>query len=353
MAFCAIPAGAAEMPGIDLPPGEQVLDLAWRNESTLVLLVQLAGGYALRKLEMASGNISVISVPKDFGYFKPSTESGAATEFLLSPRGNALAVIEPSAGPLLAPKLYAYIIDGDVLRSVNTRGIPGEFLVEHAAWDSAGEKLYLTTEPYLFPDQLNSIGVLELKTGEFQGSVIKDNIDLISDLICLPGQDMLAVRCMAYQGQYPAEPLVALVDLVHRTSHILHSRAGNLSMRALNSGSLLLFPRSSDKKSGSEYWLLEPGAVTLRRAQMALTGSAATLQTSTDGAWFGFLAPAAELTDKGDAKTMLLALQRAKDGKTVVTATATQAFRFAPSGKTVCALAANEPRLYFYQLPTD
>lgn len=341
------------MPGIDLPPQEKVLDLAWRNESTMVLLVQLSDGYALRKLELASGNISVIAVPKEFSYFKPDREGEPAPEFLLSPRANGLAVIEPSAGALDAPKLYVYAIDSDSLRAVNTHSIPSEFWVEHAAWDSAGEQLYLTTKPYLFPDQLNSIGVLELKTGAFQGSVIKDNIDLISDLICLPGQGTLAVRCKAYQGQYPTEELVALVDLTHRTSHILHSRAGKLAMRALNSGSLLLFPSEAEKKKGSEYWLLEPGAVTLRRAQMALSGSAATLQTSADGDWFGFLAPESELTGKGEAKNLLLALQRAKDGKTVVTATATQAFCFAPSGKTVCALAANEPRLYFYQLPAD
>ena len=351
VALAGIPARAAEMPGIDLPPGEQVLDLAWRNETTMVLLVQLNNGFALRKLEMASGNLAVISVPREFGYFKPNPQKGTALEFLLSARGNALAVIEPGNGALQAPKLYVYLIDGDTLRAVNTRSIPSEFWVNHAAWDGTGDKLYLTAEPYLFPDQLNSIGVLELKTGEFQGSVIKGNIDLISDLVCLPEQGMLAVRCQAYQGQYPAESLVALVDLAHRTSHILHSRATNLTMHALNSGSLLLFPSTSEKKSGSDYWLLEPGAVTLRRAQMALAGSATTLQTSADGEWFGFLAPAAELTDDGDAKTMLLALQRVKDGKTVVTATATKVFRFAPSGKTVCALAADEPRLYFYQLP--
>jgi hypothetical protein len=341
------------MPGVDLPPGEQVLDLAWRGESSLVILVQLAGGYALRKLEMGSGDISVISVPKEFSYFKPSSEGGASEEFMLSPRGNALAVIEPGAGALQAPRLYAYIIDGDAMRIANTRSVPSQFWVEHAAWDTGGDKLYLTAQPYLFPDQLNSIGVLELKTGAFQGAVIKDNIDLISDLICIPGQDALAVRCMAYQGQYPVEPLVALVDLTHRTSHILHSRAGNLAMRALNSGSLLLFAKGANKKSGSEYWLLEPGAVTLRRAQMALSDSATTLQTTTSGDWFGFLASEFELTNKGDTKKMLLALQRAKDSKTVVTATATQAFRFSPSGKTVCALAQNEPRLYFYQLPAD
>jgi hypothetical protein len=341
------------MPGVDLPPGEHVLDLAWRSESSLVMLVQLSGGYALRKLEIGSGDISVISVPKEFSYFKPSPAGGSADEFLLSPRGNALAVIDPGAGALEAPKLYAYTIDGDILSPANTRRIPNDFWVEHAAWDSTGDNLYLTTQPYLFPEQLNSIGVLDLKTGEFQGAVIKDNIDLISDLICLPGQGTLAVRCMAYQGQYPVEPLVALVDLEHRTSHILHSRAGNLAMRALSNGSLLLYPNAGAKKSGSEYWLLEPGAVTLRRAQMALTDSAATLQTNANGEWFGFLAAESELTGKGEKKKLLLALQRAKDGKTVVTATATQAFRFAPSGRTVCALSGNEPRLYFYQLPTD
>lgn len=338
---------------MDLPPGERVLDLAWRSEATLVLLVSLENGYALRKLDMSSGNLSVISVPKEFSYFKPGPGGKAAAEFLLAPRGNALAVLEPAAGALQAPKLHAYTIDGDTLRLVNTRDIPAEFWVEHAAWDSVGDKLYLSTPPYLFPDQLNSIGILDIKTGDFQGAVIKDNIDLISGLICLPGQSALAVRCMAYQGQYPTQPLVALIDLAHRTSHILHSRASNLAMRALSSGSLLLFANGGDKRSGSEYWLLEPGAVTLRRAQMVMSDSAETLQTSADGSWFGFLAPESELTGKGDKKTILLALQRAKDGKTVVTATATQAFWFSPSGKTVCALAANEPRLYFYQLPAD
>lgn len=353
IALSVQPARAAQLPGIDLPPGERVLDLAWRSESSMVLLVQLSGGYALRKLDLGTGDISVISVPKEFSYFKPGAEGGVVEEFLLAPHGNALAVLEPGTEVLRAPRLFLYLIDGDALRAVNSRSIPNEFWAEHLAWSSDGEELFLTAQPYLFPDQLNSIGVLEIKTGEFHGAVIKDNIDLISDVVCLPGQDALAVRCMAYQGQYPTEPLVALVDLTHRTSHILHSRAGNLAMRVLNSGSLLLYPRTVEAQAAKEYWLLEPGAVTLRRAQMALGDSAATLQNSADGGWFGFLAPESEITGKGDKDKLLLALQRTKDGKTVVTATSTGAFRFAPSGKTVCALDGTEPRLYFYQLPTD
>ncbi len=350
-ALCAEqPVCAADLPGVDLAPGESVVDMAWGSDANVVLLVQLAGGYALRQLDLASGNINVIAVPKEFSYFKPGKEGQPAPQFFLAPRGNALAVLEAGSGVLHPSKIAVYVNDGREMRAVNNRRIPSEFWPATAAWDASGRKLYLTTQQYMYPDQLYSVGLLDVQTGEFQGVVLKDNVDLISDIVCLPGTDALAVRCSGYQGQYPGEALIALVDLEHRTSHVLHSRAGKLGLRALGAGTLLLYTEGQGR-SGGDYWLLEPGAVTLRRAQLAFADGASTFQATVDGKWYGFIAPEAELTGKGAGEKRLLALQRAVDGKTVVTATATQMFRFAPGGKTVCALAVDEAKLYFYQLP--
>jgi hypothetical protein len=346
------PAHAAPLPGVDLAPGESVIDLAWRSDASMVLLVQLAGGYALRRLDLASGDINVIPVPKEFGYFKPGKEGQPAPQFFLAPRGNALAVLESGSDALRPSKIAVYADDGKEMRAVNNRRIPSGFWPANAAWDSAGRRLYMTAQQYIYPDQLYSVGLLDTQTGEFQGVVLKDNVDLISDIACLSGTDALAVRCAGYQGQYPSETLIALIDLEHRASHVLHSRAGLLGMRTLGTGTLLVYAESQSKSSGG-YWLLEPGAVTLRRAQLAFTAGASTFQATADGKWYGFLAPESELTGKGASTQLLLALQRAGDGKTVVTATPTRMFCFAPGGKTVCALAADQAKLYFYQLPED
>jgi hypothetical protein len=347
-------ARAADLPGVDLPPGEAALQMAWSTEASLVLLTQLNDGYAVRRLDLTSGDVSVIAIPKEFSYFKPGKNGKVSPQFILAPRGNALAVIEPADGALVRSQIAVYSISASAMSAVNNRRIPGDFWPEHAVWDTAGKKLYISARPYIFPEQIYSVGMLDRESGDFSGVVLKDNLDLIDSLACVQGRDALAVRCAGYQGQYPEQPLVALVDLERRTSHILHSQAAGLSLEALADGSLLIFPNKAGKQgNNAEYWVLEAGAVTLRRAKLPVAESASSLQMSSDGTWFGFLAPEKVLTGKGEATKQLLALQRAKDGKTVVAATATESFCFSPSGKRVSALAAGKQRLYFYELPAN
>lgn len=344
---------AQSLPGVDLPPGETVVDMAWSSEASLVLLAQVKDGYALRRLDLSTGDVAVIAIPKEFSYFKPGRDGKPSPSFVLSARGNSLAVIEAADGALTRSQIAAYSITAGTMVAINNRRIPSDFLPEHAAWDDAGKRLFISARPYVFPEQIYSVGMLNHDSGEFQGVVLKDNVDLIDRLVCIPGRDALAVRCAGYQGQYPEQPLLALIDLEKRTSHILHSQAGELAFSALDTGSLLVYPSATQKSTADDYWLLEPGAVSLRRAQLTFTDKPATLRISSDGAWYGFLEMESALTGKGDNNKQLLALQRAADGKTVVAATATQSFCFSPSGQRVCALAADEQRLYFYELPAS
>lgn len=347
--LAGVAAQAADLPGVDLDPGETIVDMAWASDASVILLVEQADGYAMRQLDLSSGNMNVIAVPKEFSYFKPGKDAQHALRFYLAPRGNALAVLESGTGVLHPSKIAVYVNDGRQMQAISNRRIPGDFWPANAAWAPSGRQLYLSSQQYIYPDQQFSVGMLDLQSGEFQGVVLKANVDLITDITCLSGRQALAVSCQGYQGQYPDEALLALIDLEHRTSHVLHSRADSLGMRELESGALLVY----DKGQGSgACWLLEPAAVTLRRAELSYADGAATFQATPDNKWYGFIAPEAELT-KNDGTRQLLALQRVADGKTVVTATPTRLFRFAPGSKAVCALTADEAKLYFYQLPED
>lgn len=346
------PVTAAQLPGVDLPQGEKVLDLAWPGGASIVMLVELQDGYALRRLALASGELSVVGVPKGFSMLKPPKAGEPALQLSLARTGDALAVLEPADDPLRPPELSVYRIAGGDMAPVGGSRLPQGFWPALMAWGDGGT-LYLVAEPYLFPEQLFSICRFSLRDGAFAGVVLKDNVDLISDLAYLPGRNALAVKCAGLKGQYPAEPLVALVDLAGLGIDVLDGQAGELGLRAQPDGSLLLYGvggKEADKGGGAqELWILDRGADSLRRVELALGGSAQSLQISPNGEWYGFLQPRGA-GQGGKVGELVLGLQSARDGRTMITATPGCAFWFSPDSRFVCGHSESEHRLYFYEL---
>jgi len=83
-----------------LPDGELLVQMAWRGQEQLVVLVEHEGGYALRSLVLAEGEFTVLTVPRSFLNLKPGLDSDSATEFFLAPGSANLAVLETATRPL-------------------------------------------------------------------------------------------------------------------------------------------------------------------------------------------------------------------------------------------------------------
>ena len=329
---------------VQLPKGEHVLSAAWAGTARMSVLVSTGSGLGLRSIDLDSGQVESPAVPKSFQALKAN--GGAVMK--LSPSGSGLAVLEPSSDPLNRPGLSLYLYESGQWVESSTRQVPRSFFTGQMAWDEQGTRLYLAAMPYISPDQLYSLGMLSAGGGAFQGLLLKDNLDLISEIAYLPVRDGLALRCKGYQGTYPAEPFIALLDLAQMKYYLLHSEAAGLKMRALSNGELLLFPENGN--SAGDEWMLALGTTRLRKAAIASKINRATLETSLNGAWLGFIADAGVLGVKGKPEEKYLGLQRVADGKTMVSAAASSDFWFSLADL-VCALSADRSAFYFYKLP--
>jgi len=341
--------------GVDLPKGESVVDIAWFSATSVVFLVETKEGYALRRLEVATGELSVIGVPRSFSNLHKTGAGAAGPVFSMAPAGNALAILEQASDPLTRPELSVYRCDGTELKAVSVHQVPSDFWTAQMTWDNRGQELFLVAQPYLFPDQRYSIGKLSLQGESFSGVALKDNVDLVSEVASIPQRGALAVRCGGFQGQYPGEEVIALLDPAHPQGRVLNARAKGLAMKALASGELLVYhtgePGSRGAAGDTLCWLLGPHDDALRLARLALGDAGASLEQSADGTWMGFLSDGSKLGVKGAGGKLLLGLQRASDGKMMVSNIPTAAFEFSPFGGFVCAVGDGGARVYFYQLP--
>ena len=355
----ALYAADGKTPGVALPKGERVLDLAWADNGNLTLVVTAGDGYALRRLELKSAELSVLAVPKSIGQLRHGKKGFTDPQLYLAPAGNALAVLVPSPDPLKMSDLGVYRITQSGLEPVTSHSIPAGFYVDHLAWESSGQELYLSSRPYLSPEQPYSIGRLDVQSGRFVGVTLKGNVDLVDELVCLPGKQLLAVRCGGYRGEYPDEKLIALLDLSNAAASVLHSRADGLELFALADGQLLVCrPAQADAAgdpppAGADDgpWILNEESLQLEPARLSLVSSPETLAATPDGAWYGFLASGSALGAEEGKDQLYLGLQQTATGRTLATALPSSRFAFSPNGALVCAVDTSGKAVYFFQLP--
>lgn len=338
-------------PGVKLPQGETVVDFAWADRANLTLLVQIGDNYALRRLDIANDEISVIPVPGSFRRINPADTSLAVS---LSPQGNAVGFISEVEGPLGSRELVLYRLEADGLETVNLRRIPKDFLVDGYTWGPRGESVYVWARHYLSIDQPYSLGKVHLRSGMFTGIALKEEIDLVENALLLPNRGLLALKCKGYMGEYPAAPndgLVALIGQDGAEPSLLHAQAGHLAMNALASGELLLYePQCLESSFGEcELWLLPADGMDLAKGKLPHPEVAAVVQATRDGEWIAYLQagePGADITD-GDQTLELL---RVKDNKAFSTKVACSIFALSPWGNLVCTTTPQRDVLYFYPL---
>jgi hypothetical protein len=332
---------------LDLPAGDELAGFAWQSDQQMILLVRSGENYALRRLELATGDLAVIPAPLSFTNIKAESPGSRPPVFALAQSGTALAVLERYESPLQPPDLSVYRIAEDGLEPAGTSAVPADFWPAHLAWSTDGETLYLSAQRFLFPEQAYSIAKFELRSERFAALALKANIDLITTLEFIPQRSALLAVCNGFQGEYPDQPMIALVQLTGR-AQLLHSQAANHWVNVLDEGSVLIGAAAEGGRD--ELWLLARNATQLVPAQCAFPESAPSLQTSRDGSWMGFVISDEQLDQPARAGEDYLVLQRTNDGKTVVTADACSAFAFSPAGDQVCAVNMDGSAVQFYSL---
>lgn len=342
----------AQQPSVRLGEGETLAAYGWSGSAEMLLVVQQPAGYSAQALTLADAQLAELEMPVSFGWITPPANGAQQVDFSIAPGGDALAVLEHSINPLIAPELHVYQRSGEAFSEVSLRKLPDSLWPQLLAWDASGKKLYISSRPYLFPEQLYSIGCLELPLGTYQPVMLKGNLDLVQQMVFIPQRDALAVLCRGFQGEYPPEPVVALVDLTTRKFSLLHSRAGNHLLAELGNGQLIIAGLDS---GGSllqdDCWTLMPEEYELSPTDLQLVESPGSLRVSPDGKWIGFIRRGglAEGADAGSEA--MLVLQRTADDHALVTSVACRSFEFAPSGSYAAAAGLAGKELFFFQLP--
>lgn len=337
-------AKAQDAPRVCAPEGQQVVAFAWAGEASLDVVTQGEGGYNVYRVELADSKWLPVAMPPSFTRLKPAVKGSVAVDFALADNGAGLAVLEHAPEPLITPTLSVYRWTDNGYRGVDTRQIPPDFWPAHMAWDTQGQILYLAAREYLFPDQLYSIGALELASGQYSNVMLKGNIDLVDELAFVPQRQALAVMCRGFQGEYPQQSVAALIELASKQFFVLHSEADGHQLRALANGQLLVTgPVQSTTQVPDEVWLLESNSQQLVPAQ-SLPATPDTLQASGNGRWLGYISSGQE------GKLTLL---RTHDGQTLATELPCSLFAFSRNSGYVCALDQVRECFTFYQLPAD
>jgi len=328
--------------GIELPGGETVAALEWTAEGGLILLVIKDDGYALRGVEVQSGDVYVIPVPRDFGNIRHESGHDEELSIEIAPGGGSVAVLERTANPLYSNELSVYLITGQGLDAVDTYRIPDDFNPNEICYSADGQELYLAARPYVNPEQPYSIGRFSLQSRSFTGIVPKSNLDLIDELACVNGS--LAVVCRSYRGEFPLRAIAVLTG--GGGDAVLHAGADGFILVPLADGRLLF--GDTGGPLGSEAWLLEPGEPRAAEAEFP-EGLNASYQCTADGSWLGMLLD----YDEGDGigAEYELVLQNAAAKQTLETTERSSMFVFSRGGTAVCAVGDEGTRLYFYELP--
>ena len=272
---CALAAGARK---IALPKDESPLAAAWRADGqALVLVSRKGGGLALRIADPATGDVELVAPPRGQGL-------ALSDKVYLSPIGTAVAVISPSANQNAPAQLSIWATKGGAATQVSLRDISPDFFPGTAAWKDDGSILFVAAAPYIKPEQPDSVIAVDAVRGGVQPAVIKGNLDLVDQLAYIPGRGMLAVKCRGIRGEYPSEPVVAIVTPSQPDMVVLHAEAQEFTLDPLADGTLLL----EAPQSARQRWILPPGQTTLRLFKPALPGTA--WVASPDGKWLGTLA---------------------------------------------------------------
>lgn len=336
--------GSELLPGAQLPAGETAAAMAWPDAHTLCIIVQSSDGFAVRDLDIRSGEFSVVTVPPSFKRLRPG-----AVRFVFADDASGVVALGEAAGALQPGELGIFRRTGNKLEGVELRGIPANFWTAQAAWGRSGE-LFLAARRYLNPEQPYSVGRLDVTTGKFEGVVLKGNLDLVDQLIPLPARNQLLLRCWGIRGEYPQEPVIAAWDLGKPESQVLHSRARYLEIEPLDSAQALLRFTRSNADDG-ERWILQQGQSSLRRLERGMAARSLSMRLTRDASWLVVLIAGSELSPELAPAEHYVAMQELATGRTLATAVPCELFAVSPDGTVIATLAKGGQKVYYYSLP--
>ena len=228
------------------------------------------------------------------------------------------------------------------------------------AWDPNDQYLYVAAAPYLFPAESTSIARLSLNTDSFIALVIKDNADLIDELVYSYKLDSLIINCWSYRGEYPNDHYILKYDFYQNELNILGLFPYVHDLYITDSGEEIFFSLVSKDTNGDGIldYLDESdiSAFNLEKKENSVllkySGYELSPSLTPDRKWLGYLRIPERIGQpplpSGAKELWIMELDRKRE---ILVESECSDFLFSRDSRKVLALSDDRYRLEVYNLP--
>lgn len=346
---------------ISFNDGSRISTFAWFDENNVLLYAINPNGSILWKHNIHDGTRSKVITATQLEKLFPSGTNISNLKLSVSPGHNYLLFYEPFSDPAVRPFFRVISLKDGEPKLVNFEHMPDNFWVKEFAWDPTDQYLYVAAVPYLFPNEPTSIARLSLNTNSFVALVVKDNADLIDEIVYSFELDALIIDCWSFRGEYPADHYILKYDFYENSASILGLFPYVHSMFITDSGKDIYFSLVSrdTNKDGVLDFLDESDISTFnlekKENQVLVKHSGYELQPSLtpDRKWLGYLriperiGEPPEYSDSKDLWIMQLDTRRE-----ILVQDGCAQYLFSLDSKKVLALSEDRLRLEVYSIPS-
>jgi len=201
--------------------GSRIAAFEWFDDHNILLYAVNQNGCILWKHDIYNGvRTKIITATQLAKLFSPEIDI-SKLKVSVSPSHNYLLFYQPYSNPDEKPFFRVIRIDSATPEVVEFANFPDDFWVNEFAWDPNDQYLYVSGVPYLFPNEVASIGRLSLNTNSFVALVVKDNADLIDEIVYSFNLDALIINCWSFRGEYPREHYILKYNFYENDIEIL------------------------------------------------------------------------------------------------------------------------------------
>jgi hypothetical protein len=341
--------------------GSEIVAFDWFDDYNILLYTVNPHGSILWKHNISDGTRSkIITATQLSNIFAAGTDI-SKLRLSVSSSHNYLLFYEPYTNPNSKPFFEVIRINGQEPELVKFANFPPDFWVNAFAWDPNDQYLYISAVPYLFPNEPTSIGRLSLNTNSFVALTIKDNADLVDEIVYSSKLDSLIINCWSFRGEYPKERYILKYDFYKNEIEILGLFPYVHDVHITASGEGIYFSFASKDTNGDGFldWMDETDISTfnLERKEnqilMRYSGYEIDPIVTNDRKWMGYLRIPERIgrRPRQDDPKQLWIMQLAERREILVTDSCA-GYLFSRDSKKVLALSADSLQVEVFELPT-
>jgi hypothetical protein len=341
--------------------GSQIVAFDWFDDYNILLYTVNPHGSILWKHNISDGTRSKIISATQLSEILPTGADISKLRLSVSPSHNYLLFYEPYTNPNQKPFFEVIRINGQQPELVKFANLPEDFWINAFAWDPTDQYLYVSAVPYLFPGEPTSIGRMSLNTNSFVALTVKDNADLVDEIVYSSKLDSLIINCWSFRGEYPKERYILKYDFYLNKIEILGLFPYVHDVHITASGEDIFFSVASKDTNNDGYldWLDESDISTFNLEKkenqilMRYAGYETMPIVTNDRKWMGYLRIPERIgrRPKPDDPKQLWIMNLAERREIFITENC-EGYLFSRDSKKILALSSDRMQVEVFELPT-